>query len=101
MPSFRPYPELAAGGEGSVEITPDAARPVTADAERPITADAERPIITAMERAIELSARGLGTTSPNPVVGCVVLDVDGNPVGEGWHEVAGGPHAEVNALAAA
>src|SRR4051794_39785906 len=58
-------------------------------------------IATAMARAIELSARGLGTTSPNPVVGCVVLDADGNTAGEGWHEFTGGPHAEVNALAAA
>lgn len=52
-------------------------------------------------RAVELAAKGLGTTSPNPVVGCVVLDVDGNVVGEGWHERAGGPHAEVSALARA
>lgn len=52
----------------------------------------------AMARAIALSARGLGTTSPNPVVGCVVLDADGTSVGEGWHAYAGGPHAEVNAL---
>jgi diaminohydroxyphosphoribosylaminopyrimidine deaminase/5-amino-6-(5-phosphoribosylamino)uracil reductase len=55
----------------------------------------------AMRRAVELSLRGLGSTSPNPIVGCVVLDAHGEPVGEGWHEVAGGPHAEVNALAAA
>jgi diaminohydroxyphosphoribosylaminopyrimidine deaminase/5-amino-6-(5-phosphoribosylamino)uracil reductase len=54
-----------------------------------------------MRRAVALSARGLGTTSPNPVVGCVVLDADGTVVGEGWHEYAGGPHAEVNALRAA
>lgn len=55
----------------------------------------------AMRRAIALAARGLGSTSPNPVVGCVVLDAAGAIVGEGWHERAGGPHAEVNALAAA
>jgi diaminohydroxyphosphoribosylaminopyrimidine deaminase / 5-amino-6-(5-phosphoribosylamino)uracil reductase len=54
-----------------------------------------------MARAVELAARGLGTTSPNPVVGCVVLDAAGDLAGEGWHERAGGPHAEVNALAAA
>ncbi len=60
--------------------------------------DATR-LTAAMARAVELSARGLGTTSPNPVVGCVILDADGAPVGEGWHEFAGGPHAEVNALA--
>lgn len=55
----------------------------------------------AMRRAIGLAARGLGSTSPNPVVGCVILDAAGETVGEGFHERAGGPHAEVNALAAA
>lgn len=58
-------------------------------------------IESAMTRAVELAARGLGRTSPNPVVGCVVLDADGRIVGEGWHERAGGPHSEVIALAAA
>jgi diaminohydroxyphosphoribosylaminopyrimidine deaminase/5-amino-6-(5-phosphoribosylamino)uracil reductase len=55
----------------------------------------------AMRRAIDLSARGLGSTSPNPVVGCVVLDREGVVAGEGSHEYTGGPHAEVNALRAA
>ncbi|MFD6435795.1 bifunctional diaminohydroxyphosphoribosylaminopyrimidine deaminase/5-amino-6-(5-phosphoribosylamino)uracil reductase RibD [Streptomyces venezuelae] len=54
-----------------------------------------------MRRAITLAARGLGSTSPNPVVGCVVLDAAGETVGEGWHQRAGGPHAEVHALRAA
>ncbi|WP_111604104.1 bifunctional diaminohydroxyphosphoribosylaminopyrimidine deaminase/5-amino-6-(5-phosphoribosylamino)uracil reductase RibD [Streptomyces sp. Amel2xB2] len=54
-----------------------------------------------MRRAVELSARGLGSTSPNPVVGCVVLSAEGYPVGEGWHQRAGGPHAEIHALAEA
>ncbi|WP_030787339.1 bifunctional diaminohydroxyphosphoribosylaminopyrimidine deaminase/5-amino-6-(5-phosphoribosylamino)uracil reductase RibD [Streptomyces sp. NRRL S-920] len=54
-----------------------------------------------MRRAITLAALGLGATSPNPVVGCVVLDAGGEVVGEGWHQRAGGPHAEVNALRAA
>ncbi|MFD7261569.1 bifunctional diaminohydroxyphosphoribosylaminopyrimidine deaminase/5-amino-6-(5-phosphoribosylamino)uracil reductase RibD [Streptomyces sp. NPDC059874] len=54
-----------------------------------------------MRRAIELAARGLGSTSPNPVVGCVITDAAGTIVGEGWHERAGGPHAEVHALRAA
>ncbi|WP_353650284.1 bifunctional diaminohydroxyphosphoribosylaminopyrimidine deaminase/5-amino-6-(5-phosphoribosylamino)uracil reductase RibD [Nakamurella sp. A5-74] len=58
--------------------------------------DAER---SALERAAELAANGIGRTLPNPVVGCVVLGTDGSVVGEGWHERAGGPHAEVNALA--
>jgi diaminohydroxyphosphoribosylaminopyrimidine deaminase/5-amino-6-(5-phosphoribosylamino)uracil reductase len=53
-----------------------------------------------LERALELAERGRGTTAPNPVVGCVIVR-DGAVVGEGWHERAGGPHAEVAALAAA
>lgn len=55
----------------------------------------------AMRRAIALAARGLGTTSPNPVVGAVVLDTAGTVVGEGWHELTGGRHAEVVGLAGA
>lgn len=57
--------------------------------------------VAAMGRAIELAARGLGTTSPNPVVGCVILDTDGAVAGEGFHAYAGGPHAEIVALAQA
>jgi diaminohydroxyphosphoribosylaminopyrimidine deaminase / 5-amino-6-(5-phosphoribosylamino)uracil reductase len=53
-----------------------------------------------LERALELAERGRGTTHPNPVVGAVVVR-DGEVVGEGWHERAGGPHAEVVALEAA
>ncbi|MFC4610978.1 bifunctional diaminohydroxyphosphoribosylaminopyrimidine deaminase/5-amino-6-(5-phosphoribosylamino)uracil reductase RibD [Streptomyces maoxianensis] len=52
----------------------------------------------AMRRAIELAARGLGSTSPNPVVGCVILDASGQPAGAGYHRRAGGPHAEIHAL---
>ncbi|MFI6053761.1 bifunctional diaminohydroxyphosphoribosylaminopyrimidine deaminase/5-amino-6-(5-phosphoribosylamino)uracil reductase RibD [Streptomyces violascens] len=55
----------------------------------------------AMRRAVELAARGLGSTSPNPVVGCVITDASGAVVGEGFHRRAGGPHAEVHALEAA
>ncbi len=55
----------------------------------------------AMDRAVGLAARGLGSASPNPVVGCVLLDAAGNVAGEGWHDRAGGPHAEVVALGAA
>jgi diaminohydroxyphosphoribosylaminopyrimidine deaminase/5-amino-6-(5-phosphoribosylamino)uracil reductase len=51
----------------------------------------------ALERALELAERGRGTTRPNPIVGAVVVR-DGEVVGEGWHERAGGPHAEVVAL---
>ncbi|MGW7564007.1 bifunctional diaminohydroxyphosphoribosylaminopyrimidine deaminase/5-amino-6-(5-phosphoribosylamino)uracil reductase RibD [Streptomyces sp. NPDC054757] len=54
-----------------------------------------------MRRAIALAARGLGSTSPNPVVGCVIVDARGETVGEGFHRRAGGPHAEVDALASA
>ncbi|AMC99822.1 bifunctional diaminohydroxyphosphoribosylaminopyrimidine deaminase/5-amino-6-(5-phosphoribosylamino)uracil reductase RibD [Halomonas chromatireducens] len=50
-----------------------------------------------MARALQLARRGLYTTDPNPRVGCVL--VKGNRlVGEGWHERAGEPHAEVHAL---
>jgi diaminohydroxyphosphoribosylaminopyrimidine deaminase/5-amino-6-(5-phosphoribosylamino)uracil reductase len=55
----------------------------------------------AMRRALALAGRGIGTTSPNPVVGAVILDIVGTVVGEGFHVRAGGPHAEVLALAAA
>ncbi|MFE5483509.1 bifunctional diaminohydroxyphosphoribosylaminopyrimidine deaminase/5-amino-6-(5-phosphoribosylamino)uracil reductase RibD [Streptomyces sp. NPDC056527] len=55
----------------------------------------------AMRRAIDLAAIALGETSPNPVVGCVLLSPDGSPVGEGFHRGAGHPHAEVEALVAA
>jgi len=50
-----------------------------------------------MARALRLARRGLYTTDPNPRVGCVLVR-EGRVVGEGWHERAGGPHAEVVAL---
>jgi diaminohydroxyphosphoribosylaminopyrimidine deaminase/5-amino-6-(5-phosphoribosylamino)uracil reductase len=53
--------------------------------------------VTFLERALDLAERGRGTTHPNPVVGAVVVR-DGDVVGEGWHERAGAPHAEVVAL---
>ncbi|MGX9225680.1 hypothetical protein ACWV95_03835 [Streptomyces albus] len=55
----------------------------------------------AMRRAARLAATALGSTSPNPVVGCVLLGEDGAPVAEGHHLGAGHPHAEVEALKAA
>lgn len=53
-----------------------------------------------MARALRLAERGLYTTAPNPRVGCVLVK-DGSVIGEGWHERAGEPHAEVHALRAA
>nr|MDT0658754.1 bifunctional diaminohydroxyphosphoribosylaminopyrimidine deaminase/5-amino-6-(5-phosphoribosylamino)uracil reductase RibD [Micromonospora sp. DSM 115978] len=54
-----------------------------------------------MRQAIALSALGLGTTSPNPPVGCVILDRHGRQAGAGYHQRKGEPHAEGSALAAA
>jgi diaminohydroxyphosphoribosylaminopyrimidine deaminase/5-amino-6-(5-phosphoribosylamino)uracil reductase len=53
-----------------------------------------------MARAVQLAQRGLFTTDPNPRVGCVLAKND-EIVGEGWHQRAGEPHAEINALQAA
>ncbi|MFT4173153.1 MAG: bifunctional diaminohydroxyphosphoribosylaminopyrimidine deaminase/5-amino-6-(5-phosphoribosylamino)uracil reductase RibD [Rhodocyclaceae bacterium] len=54
-----------------------------------------------MARALQLAERALYTTTPNPRVGCVIVSDAGAVVGEGWHERAGEPHAEVHALRAA
>ena len=51
-----------------------------------------------MARALALAERGRGRTSPNPMVGAVVVDDEGVVVGRGAHEFAGGPHAEILAL---
>ena len=51
-----------------------------------------------MARAVELAGKALGRTSPNPCVGCVIVDQEGNIVGEGYHRKAGSAHAEVEAL---
>ncbi|WP_097065676.1 bifunctional diaminohydroxyphosphoribosylaminopyrimidine deaminase/5-amino-6-(5-phosphoribosylamino)uracil reductase RibD [Nitrosovibrio sp. Nv4] len=53
-----------------------------------------------MAQALRLAEKGLYSTSPNPRVGCVLVRGD-QVVGSGWHERAGEPHAEINALAAA
>jgi diaminohydroxyphosphoribosylaminopyrimidine deaminase / 5-amino-6-(5-phosphoribosylamino)uracil reductase len=53
-----------------------------------------------MQMALELAGRGRGTTSPNPMVGAVVV-AGGEVVGTGYHRFAGGPHAEVYAIEAA
>jgi diaminohydroxyphosphoribosylaminopyrimidine deaminase/5-amino-6-(5-phosphoribosylamino)uracil reductase len=51
-----------------------------------------------MKRALELAERGIGVSSPNPAVGCVILDCAGQVAGEGWHEYDLLDHAEVAAL---
>lgn len=53
-----------------------------------------------MQRALRLAERGLFTTDPNPRVGCVIVNGD-TIVGEGWHQRAGEPHAEILALSQA
>lgn len=53
-----------------------------------------------MARALELALRGQGAVEPNPMVGCVIAQGQ-QIVGEGWHTRFGGPHAEIEALAAA
>ena len=50
-----------------------------------------------MALALQLAARGLYSTSPNPRVGCIIVK-DGKIIGEGWHQKAGEPHAEIHAL---
>ena len=50
------------------------------------------------KRALELARRGIGVSSPNPAVGCVILDRAGQVVGEGWHEYDLLDHAEIVAL---
>lgn len=50
-----------------------------------------------MKRALELAESGRGFVSPNPMVGCVIVHED-QIIGEGFHEIYGGPHAEVNAI---
>ena len=54
-----------------------------------------------MRKALQLAERGRGQTSPNPMVGAIIVGGDGAIVGTGAHEQAGGPHAEVEALAEA
>ncbi len=52
----------------------------------------------AFVRAIKLAKYGIGSTSPNPPVGCVILNKNNKLIGSGYHQKYGGPHAEINAL---
>ena len=52
-----------------------------------------------MRRALQLARQGAGHTSPNPMVGAVIVGPDGTIIGEGWHRKCGQGHAEVNAVA--
>jgi diaminohydroxyphosphoribosylaminopyrimidine deaminase / 5-amino-6-(5-phosphoribosylamino)uracil reductase len=54
-----------------------------------------------MDLALALAERGRGLTSPNPMVGAVIVSPDGRIIGAGYHERAGGPHAETRALSSA
>jgi len=54
-----------------------------------------------MARALELAALGQGAVEPNPMVGAVLVDDQGDLISEGWHQRFGGPHAEIEALASA
>lgn len=64
----------------------------------------ERPLETLdfdnkfMARAIELAKQAVGKTSPNPCVGCVIVDSNNKVIGEGYHKKAGQPHAEIEAI---
>jgi len=52
-----------------------------------------------MHRALILAERGRGRTTPNPMVGALIVSPDGIVVGRGFHERAGTPHAEIHAIA--
>jgi diaminohydroxyphosphoribosylaminopyrimidine deaminase/5-amino-6-(5-phosphoribosylamino)uracil reductase len=51
-----------------------------------------------MQQALELAAKGKGYVSPNPMVGCVIVDEQQHVIGQGYHEKFGQAHAEINAL---
>lgn len=51
-----------------------------------------------MFEAIQLAKNGIGMVSPNPMVGCIILDAKGKKIGEGYHKKIGEAHAEVNAV---
>lgn len=87
-----------APGDGATGVR--RARASTPEPERPgatVTTTARQAEDRAMLRALDLARRG-PAHGPNPRVGCVLLDPDGRVLGEGWHEGAGTPHAEVAAI---
>ncbi|GJP62190.1 hypothetical protein CLOP_g19279 [Closterium sp. NIES-67] len=93
--------KTAQGGGSLVSVELSAAEAEQGGRGARAMVEGERPEDAAfMRRALELSRRALGRTSPNPMVGCVIVK-DGAIVGEGWHPKAGEPHAEVFALKAA
>ena len=51
-----------------------------------------------MKKCFQLALKGKGKTYPNPLVGCIVLDKNGNPVSKGYHKKYGENHAERDAL---
>lgn len=51
-----------------------------------------------MKKCIKLAQKGEGKTSPNPLVGCIVLDKNGKEIATGYHKKYGAPHAEADAL---
>ena len=85
-------------GEGIEDLVPFSAagvrrRALRGEAGSPVLSDAAY-----MERALLLAGRARGRTTPNPLVGAVVVTPDGVVAGTGYHERAGEPHAEVHAL---
>ena len=52
-----------------------------------------------MQMALDLAEKARGCTSPNPLVGCVIVNPEGQIVGKGYHHKAGQPHAEIMAMA--
>ena len=110
-PSSRSIPRSPRSGRSSgIPGGPSSCRRSRTSTARPASSSREcvpearvRPRIEVVddalfERVLELAERGRGTTHPNPVVGAAVVAA-GAVVGEGWHELKGGAHAEVNALA--
>lgn len=85
MDGGRSVPDGARGGVRSSEVGAQ-----SADADGSLPAEADERF---MARAVELARRGAGWTSPNPLVGAVIVR-DGRIIGEGWHHRFGGPHAE-------